>query len=360
MKDYFKYPLISIYFYITDGCNLACRHCWIEPVYNSENFRSLSVDLFKKIIDEAKPLGLKGVKLTGGEPLLHPQIKEILRIIKESNLRLVIETNGILCSPDMVRVIKDASENVFISVSLDGAYPETHEWLRGVKGSFSGAIEGIKNLVKEGIRPQIIMTLIRRNKEEIKDLIVLAEELGASSIKFNVMQPHARAKKLYEQGEALSVEELIEIGKKIESGEIKSKKLWLFFHQPMAFRPLRNMFGRDGRGCGVCMIKNIIGVLSDGSYSICGIGETIPELIFGNAEIHNLEDIWYNASLLNEIREGLPNRLEGVCQKCLMKFMCMGKCIAQNYSFSGSFWSPFWFCKEAFEKGLFPQERLLP
>ena len=66
--------LRTIYFYLTDGCNLRCRHCWIDPMYrNKEDGHSfLPFDLFVSIIKEAKELGLKGVKLTGGEPLLHP------------------------------------------------------------------------------------------------------------------------------------------------------------------------------------------------------------------------------------------------------------------------------------------------
>jgi MoaA/NifB/PqqE/SkfB family radical SAM enzyme len=75
-----KYPLKMVYFYLTNDCNLRCRHCWISPRYNSGpvSLSSLPFDLYKKIIKEAKPLGLNAVKLTGGEPLLHPQISDII------------------------------------------------------------------------------------------------------------------------------------------------------------------------------------------------------------------------------------------------------------------------------------------
>jgi molybdenum cofactor biosynthesis enzyme MoaA len=77
------YPLNQIYFYLTEGCNLRCRHCWIAPKYQSEGntYPALDLDLFKSIIEQAKLLGLTGVKLTGGEPLLHPAINEILEHI---------------------------------------------------------------------------------------------------------------------------------------------------------------------------------------------------------------------------------------------------------------------------------------
>lgn len=71
MKD--DYPLEQIYFYLTEGCNLACRHCWLSPKLQGESktYPTLSIELFHSILEQAKPLGLKAVKLTGGEPLMH-------------------------------------------------------------------------------------------------------------------------------------------------------------------------------------------------------------------------------------------------------------------------------------------------
>lgn len=358
MRDYLKYPLRQIYFYLTNGCNLACRHCWINPVHKMDKANALPIGLFKKAIEEAIPLGLGGVKLTGGEPLLHPQIDEILYFIKEKGLLLTIETNGLLCTPELVKKIKEACERPFVSVSLDGADAHTHEWIRRVKGSFKATIDGIKNLVAMGIRPQIIMTLMRCNRGEIEGVIKVAESLGASSVKFNIVQPAGRGRELHGCEEALSVRELVELGRLVEERLITSTKLRLYFHHPLAFRPLGRMFGVDGDGCGTCMIKNIIGILSDGSYSICGIGETVRELVFGNAGVDNLKDVWYKTPMINELRDGLPHRLKGVCGGCLMRFRCLGACVAQNYSLSKSLWSAFWYCERAFDEGIFPESRL--
>ncbi len=78
-------PLNTIYFYLTKGCNLCCRHCWVAPKHQTEEtkYPELSLDQFRSVIEQAKPLGLTGVKLTGGEPLMHSQIREILQIIKD-------------------------------------------------------------------------------------------------------------------------------------------------------------------------------------------------------------------------------------------------------------------------------------
>ncbi|RLB85884.1 MAG: SynChlorMet cassette radical SAM/SPASM protein ScmF, partial [Deltaproteobacteria bacterium] len=194
------YSLNQIYFYLTEGCNLKCRHCWIAPKYQSPErvLPVLDLKLFRSIIAQAKPLGLLGVKLTGGEPLLHPQIREILEVVRYQDLRLTVETNGTLCTPELAEAMKSTTENPFVSVSLDGADAETHEWVRGVEGCFDSTLEGVRNLVNAGFRPQIIMSIMRRNKDQMEPVVRLAESLGAGSVKFNLVQPTARGEKMHE------------------------------------------------------------------------------------------------------------------------------------------------------------------
>lgn len=86
-------------------------------------------------------------------------------------------------TPEMAAEIVRCS-NPFVSVSLDGAYAETHEWVRGVSGCFEAAKDGIQNLVEDGIRPQVIMSLFRENVDQIEAVIRLAQRLGASNALF--------------------------------------------------------------------------------------------------------------------------------------------------------------------------------
>jgi len=355
------YPLNRIYFYLTEGCNLRCRHCWIAPKYQggSDTHPHLSFQLFRSIIGQARPLGLSSVKLTGGEPLLHPQIHKIIEEIRANNLKLVVETNGLLCTKGLAREMASCKDP-FVAVSLDASDAETHEWLRGVSGCFEGAKAGIRNLVKAGLNPQIIMTMTRRNKDQIEGLVRLAESLGAGSVKFNVLQPTSRGKQMHKSGETLGVEEIVRLGQWVENELSKSTNLTLFFDHALAFRALGDVFSGDGGGCGVCGILGILGVLADGSYALCGIGETVPELVFGHAGKDSLEDVWNNTLVLRELREGLPLRLEGVCGDCLLKGLCRGGCIAQNYYSGNHLWAPFWLCEEARRLGLFPETRLRP
>jgi SynChlorMet cassette radical SAM/SPASM protein ScmF len=354
------YPLNQIYFYLTEGCNLKCRHCWIAPKYQSENnsYPTLDLDLFKSIIEQAKPLGLNGVKLTGGEPLLHPDIKEILEHIQAEDLSLTVETNGLLCTAELAQKMA-ACRDPFVSVSIDGADAATHEWVRGVAGCFHEAMDGIRNLVEAGFRPQIILSVMRPNKDQLEPAVRLAERVGAGSVKFNIVQPMARGSKMHDSGETLSIKELVDLGQWVENTLSPSTALRLHYDQPLAFSPLGKIFSNNGDGCRVCGILSILGVLANGSYALCGIGQTVPDLVFGHADTERLKDIWTRAPFLMELRQGLPHRLAGICGSCLMKRLCLGSCIAQNYYSSKDIWAPFWFCEEAQNQGLFPNTRIL-
>lgn len=353
-----QYPTLNqVYFYLTEGCNLACRHCWIAPKLDTDGSRypTLPVELFETAIREARPLGLSMVKLTGGEPLLHPQIVRLLEIVRREELRLTIETNGLLCTPAMAAEIA-RSPNRFVSVSIDGTDAATHEWVRGVPGSFEKARQAVRNLAEAGIRPQVIFSVMRGNVDQAEAVVHMAEELGAASVKFNVVQPTARGEALHEAEQTLTVGELIALGRRVDKELAPATRLKLFFDYPLAFRPLGRI--ASGEGCGICGILGILGVIASGHYALCGIGEHVPELVFGLVGRDRLEEVWQDNEVLRALRDGLPTRLEGVCARCLMKHRCLGSCVAQNYYRSGSLWAGFWFCEQAQEAGLFPSSRL--
>ena len=352
------YVLNQIYFYLTQGCNLRCRHCWIAPKYQTEEtiWPSVDFELFKDIVSQGMDLGLSAVKLTGGEPLIHPDIEKILDHIREKELKLTIETNGVKCTPGIVEKIV-RNKNPFVSVSLDAPDAETHEWVRGVPGCFDAAIEGVRNLVKAGLRPQIIMSVMRRNADQMETVVRLAEKEGAESVKFNLVTPTARGEQMQKSGETLSMKELTDLGHWVENTLAPSSKLRVVYSHSTAFRPLSRIFtGPEGR----CGIFGIIGVLGDGKYALCGIGETVPELVFGHAEKDKLVDVWNDNPVLNDIRKGLPGDLKGICADCLMKKMCLGSCVAMNYYRSKDLFAPHWYCEEAHNAGLFPAERIRP
>jgi SynChlorMet cassette radical SAM/SPASM protein ScmF len=352
-----EFPLNQLYFYLTKGCNLACRHCWLAPEFDPEGDKQpmLPLKLFKQAIEEAIPLGLTGVKLTGGEPLLHPDFLKMLDFLKQKDLGLTLETNGLLCTPEIARDIAQ-TKDVFVSISLDGKNAETHDRIRGAQGAFQKSTAAVRDLAENKLTPQVIMSVMQSNVDQIQAVIQLAEELGAGSVKFNIIQPTGRGEHVHNASSGLKVKNLISLGRKVEKELSTTTELKLYFDYPAAFRSLNQFASTDG--CGVCSILSILGVLPTGEYALCGIGSHIQELTFGSIGQDLLDDVWKDNPVLNKLRSGLPDDLTGICNKCLMKHFCLGSCIAQNYYRTHSLWAPFWFCEQAEAKGLFPDSRL--
>lgn len=352
------HTLTQLYVYVTNICNCSCKHCWIispSALSRQKNSHFIPVEAFEAAVSESKPLGLCSVKWTGGEPTLHPNLEEFLRIQKRYGLSGRIETNAMEITPALAKLFMECNIN-HISVSLDGATPETHDAIRGVQGSYCRARRGIKNLLQAGFKPQIIMSLMRENIKELEDLLSLAEKLGVGSVKLNIVQPTLAGLDLYSHNQALTVTELLEINQRVNTEFKADYPFAIIMDVPLAFRPLKSLL--KGDGCSVCSIKNILGLLSDGNYGLCGMAENVPELVLARAGEGRLDEFWKEHPLLLKIREELPSGLKGICGRCLMKSICLGSCVAQNYYRSQDILGAFWFCEEAQKQGLFPQTRL--
>lgn len=348
-------PLTSLYVYAAGSCNLACRHCWIVPKFqpDGEGGPYVKLEYVAKAIREGKPLGLRSIKLTGGEPMLHPQFCELVTLIDDAGLDIIIETNGTLVDESLAQFLKARSRVCFISVSLDGAKPATHDALRSVPGSYERAVAGIKNLVAVGFHPQVICTLHKGNVAEMEDVIKLAEALGCGSVKFNHVQQPGRGGKFYEDY-GLDIAEIIQLYRHIEDEIVPQSRVQIHFDIPFAFLPIRKLLDDSS---GRCSVKNILGMLATGDLALCGIGTTIPELIYGHAESNNLHKVWCFSPGLVRLRELVPFQLEGICEQCLHRDICQGECVANNFHATGKLNAPYFFCDRANQLGLFPQSR---
>jgi SynChlorMet cassette radical SAM/SPASM protein ScmF len=351
-------PLLSLYVYISGSCNLACRHCWIEPDYQAGdgNGKFIRFEHLKKAVREAKPLGLQSIKLTGGEPMLHPQFRQIVEHIESQRIGMLLETNGTLIDDDTARFLKAKKFFNFVSVSLDGAREATHDRLRGVRKSHRSAIAGIRSLVKAGFQPQMICTLHKGNVGEIDRVIDMAAKLGCGSIKFNHVQKLGRGNGFFSKN-GLTVGEIITLHRSVLTLEKKYPSLNIHFDVPMAFLPIKKLLNdRLGR----CAVKSILGILSGGEMALCGIGVTVPELVFGDIASDRIQDIWTRSPFLAELRKSVPAHFSGTCGACMFRDYCLGSCIANNYHQSRQITAPYFFCEEARKLGLFPAGKLKP
>jgi len=355
-------PLHTLIFHVTMMCNLQCRHCWqranLEDRHNTEDERRgiISPADFTRVLNESKDLGLGYVKFTGGEPFLHPYIMEYLDIADREKLSVVIETNGTLLDEDIIKKLKTIN-HLFISVSLDGATAKVHDRFRGVEGIFDQTLATLEILNRFAIPVQIIMCLHQENVQELDDMVRLAAELGAQSVKINPVQPIGRGQDFTQGGYALSVMELLQIADYCQKSLSLKFPGRLFFSLPIVFRPFTAI--RDQRFA-VCRILQILGLLPNGDISFCGVGNIDDSTVFGNIYKDNLAELWHKAPFLLKLREHLPHALKGVCSRCIVKTVCLGECRAMAYEQTGDLMGPYWICQEAYDAGLFPASRLIP
>lgn len=350
--------LRCIYLYATTGCNLCCRHCWITPTFvdgKSSTGDCIPLDLLKRAVKEAKPLGLTNVKLTGGEPMIHPQFKEIATFLKAEDLQSNMETNGTMIDHDIARFIKAETSIQFISVSLDSVHAESHDQFRGVNGAFERSVAGIKHLVAAGIKPQVIMCPHRGNIGEIDQMVEFATQLGAGSVKFNPVTNAGRGSVMTVNDETLSYEETRLLAKYVY-GDLQMKShIRLFISMPPALLTVNDILNK--RSNGQCNVRHIMGILGSGHMALCGIGRNVPELAYGNLVEDSLRDIWISHPLLKRIRKGLDGDFPGICGDCVHAYGCRTGCVAMNYMNGGDLFSPDVLCAEAEKRGEFPTTR---
>jgi SynChlorMet cassette radical SAM/SPASM protein ScmF len=351
--------LMSFYLYLTSGCNLRCRHCWIAPQFTPEGpapGEYLPLDLLRKAVQEAKPLGLAHAKLTGGEPMLHPQFVEIVDYLSAEGLALDMETNGTLVDAPLARHLKEHTRLGFVSVSIDGPNAEVHDDLRGVPGAFEAAVRGFRHLVAAGYRPQLIMCPHKGNVEFVEDVVRLALELGAGSVKFNPVTPSGRGGAMHARGEVLEFEEVVRLMRFVR-GELQARTpIRLYLCTPPAMYTVGEL-ARTGAD-GSCQVRHILGVLGGGELALCGIGRTIPELCYGHLSEASVAEVWLHHPALQRLRAELDGPYPGVCGQCIHAPRCLTECVAQNYQETGHLVAPAWLCAEAWARGVFPASRL--
>jgi SynChlorMet cassette radical SAM/SPASM protein ScmF len=358
-----RYPLHSIYFYPTESCNLKCSHCWIHPVhaadqqaYHLQNKENIPVDVMDQVVQDALPLGLGHIKFTGGEPFLNPQIIEYLERFARFGLSLSIETNGTLLTRRIVKKLRRFTLRQ-VSTSLDGSNPALHDKIRGIEGSFEKALQGIHLLIENNIYPQVIFCLQKLNAADLENTIRLAYKMKVKSFEINPLCLLGGTANRSNGCEGLPVEDLLRLEKKIEDGFAQRYPgMHIDLYLPPALKGIKQL---SHHALCTCKIFNICGILSNGDVSICGIGRLKRNLVLGNVREKSIAQIWDQGSLFQKIRQRVPFDLKGVCGICLFKYQCLGFCRADVLSGDQSLDDPNALCQEAYQKGLFPESRIL-
>ncbi len=182
---------------VTRSCNLNCLHCRAAAScgpYAGE----LTSEKCLKLIDEIAALSSPVIILTGGEPLLRPDIFDIAAYGTQKGLRMVMATNGTLVDePTAKKMIAGGIQRV--SISIDGKDAQSHDAFRGEPGAFDGAMRGIKTLKEAGIEFQINTTITTANLHQIKAIHDLVLKSGAAAHHIFLLVPTGRGRDLASQ-----------------------------------------------------------------------------------------------------------------------------------------------------------------
>ncbi|RTZ96209.1 MAG: heme b synthase [Deltaproteobacteria bacterium] len=322
----------------TRNCNLACVHCRASATcgpYDGEMDTPTSLRLLDEIAEIAKPI----IILTGGEPLLRPDIFDLARHGTSLGLRMVMACNGTFIDEATARKMKETGIKR-ISVSLDGSTADIHDTFRGVPGAFEGALRGLENAKKAGIEFQINTTITKANLEQIPKILDLAVTLGAVAHHIFLLVPTGRGKYI--------------LDKAIDAVEYEETLNWFYDQRdktplqlkatcaPHYYRILRQRARKEGkkitfeshgldavtRGClggiGFCFVSHT------GIVQPCGF----LDLNCGDVTQTRFGEIWHRAEIFRNLRD--YDKLSGKCGPCEYKRVC-GGCRARAFEATGDY-----------------------
>ncbi len=154
-------------------CNLTCKHCY--SISADKDFPGeLSTDEVFAVMDDLKAFGVPVLILSGGEPLLRPDIFDIARRAKGMGFYVGLSSNGTLIDENNIAQIAAIGFD-YVGVSLDGLR-ETHDKFRRKEGAFDASMRGIQLCKAQGIKVGIRFTLTQDNAQDLPALLQLMED----------------------------------------------------------------------------------------------------------------------------------------------------------------------------------------
>lgn len=178
------YTAYAVSWNLTQRCNLFCAHCYISAAPAAPSTGELSTDECRRVMaDIARVNPGTFLILTGGEPLLRPDIFELAQIGHDHGFTVVLGTNGVLLRERQARLMRRHGVQG-ASLSLDSTDPERHDRFRHLPGAWRGAVRATEALRGQGLDFSLHMSVTDWNVGEIPAMIDLARELGARVLNF--------------------------------------------------------------------------------------------------------------------------------------------------------------------------------
>jgi radical SAM protein with 4Fe4S-binding SPASM domain len=317
----FKAPLY-IAWEITHRCNARCLHCYSASGPDSSCADELSTGEALDVIDQLAEAGLLMLAFSGGEPMMRPDWRTLVRHAVESGLGVNVGTNGSTVTARTAGILKSLGIHS-VTVSLDSHDPAVHDRFRQSPGLFTRTVAAIRFLVERRVRVVVGFTPTRLNWRDGRGVIGLACQLGADAVNLSEYVPAGRGT----IDLALSSRELYQLLQEwIGYRQLYRDRITIVWHDCRVGMLVSEEERRNYVGCGAGRL--VARICPDGTVTPCVF---LPTPI-GSFRTEPFRSMWSRSYLLEKFRE--RSHISGNCGDCQYLAIC-GGCRAVAYAYSG-------------------------
>jgi Fe-coproporphyrin III synthase len=330
-------------------CNLRCVHCYSHS-RDREYSDELTTEEGLRLVDDLADFGSPVILFSGGEPLMRPDIFELIGRAAERKVRAVVSTNGTLISEDVAARLKDAGLS-YVGISLDGL-EETNDRFRSVRGAFQRALAGVRNCLAEGVKVGLRFTVTRYNYGDIDGIFDLIRAEGIPRVCFYHLVYTGRGSALIKDGlsheQTRDVVDLIMARARALHAEDKPVEvLTVDNHTDGPYLYLKLLEEDAERAAGVLDLLKMNGGNSTGHGIGCVSwdGSVHPDQFWRHYSAGNIRDkpfseIWSEPSdeLLPKLRDR-KKYLKGRCAACKWLDICNGNFRVRAEAVTGDVWA---------------------
>jgi AdoMet-dependent heme synthase len=331
----------------TQKCNLKCVHCRCSSdMLSSEG--DFSTEEGKKLLKEISDFSKPVVVLSGGEPLLRPDIFELAEYGTSLGLRICMATNGALVNDEVCEKMKKADIKM-VSLSLDGSSPEVHDNFRGCPGAFQGVVNAAGYFRKHGQKFLINSSFTKRNQSDIANTFKVAKSLGATAWYMFMIVPTGRGEEI--MSELISKEDYEEIldwhyqQEKLEEDILMRPTCAPHYYRIVPQKAKaegvkferRSLTFSTGGGKGCIAAQTICLIDCFGNVKPCSYFHRTA----GNVKVTPFREIWENSEIFKDLRNF--KAYKGKCGECEYINVC-GGCRARADAVYGDYMAEEPFC----------------